>query len=177
MNFSKLISSLFIIVVAIFFVLLGMISLLTPWFQAIRTHLIAFVNDNPLALSLFGIVALAAGLAIAINVTQSTRHQYYRLRSTPHPVDIDENLIQQYLDNYWGNLFPHCQIPNRLVLKNNIIYLVVNLPYIPRAEQKPLLARIENDLATGLAALLGYTNEFYLNASFTHKETTASIKT
>ncbi|MFQ5730149.1 MAG: hypothetical protein ACE5GN_07295 [Waddliaceae bacterium] len=170
MNFSKLISSFFIILVAIFFILLGIIFIMVPWLPAIRSHIISLLINNSVALSLFGIVSFTIGSAIAMNVILSARHRYYRIRSGANAVAVDETLIQQYLDSYWAKLFPNYDVPSRLILKNNRIHMVVNLPYLPLSEQKPLLERVESDLSEGFANVLGYNKEFYLTASFREQE-------
>ena len=170
MNFSKLISSFFFILIAIFFILVGIIFIMVPWLPAIRDHIIFFLVNNSVALSLFGIVSLTIGSAVATNIILNARHRYYRIRSGANAITVDETLIQQYLDSYWAELFPDCDVPNRLILKNNRIHMIVNLPYLPLAEQKPLLERVEGELSERFTNVLGYNKEFFLTASFREQE-------
>jgi hypothetical protein len=147
---------------------------MVPWLPAIRSHVIFFFMNNSVALSLFGIVSLTTGSAIATNVILNAKHRYYRIRSGANAIAVDEVLIQQYLDSYWAGLFPDCDVPNRLILKNNRIHMDVNLPHLPLPEQKLLLERVENDLSEGFAKVLGYNKEFYLTASFRDQELPSS---
>jgi len=166
MNFSKLLYSFFSTLIAIFFILLGIICIMIPWLPPIRTHIILFFLENTLALSLFGMVFLIIGVAIVANILISARHRYYRIRSGSHAVVVDEAVIQQYLDKYWSELFPDCEVPNKVMLKNNRIHVFANFPYLPLSEQKSVLKRIEEDLTDAFDRMLGYQKEFYLSASF-----------
>ena len=49
------------------------------------------------------------------------------------------------------------------------------IPWLPLAEQKSVLKRIENDLTEAFDKLLGYQKEFYLSASFREDRQVATI--
>jgi hypothetical protein len=166
MNFTKLLNSFFITLIALFFILLGIISVLIPWFPPIRTHIILFVLENTIALSLFGLVSIIVGGAILANVLLSAKHRHYRIRCGTNSVIVDETVIQQYLDRYWRDLFPGSEVPNKVMLKNNRIHVFANFPTLPLSDQKILLQRIEKDLTQAFDQMLGYHKEFYLSASF-----------
>lgn len=163
---NNLFYSLISFIIALFFILLGIIGVMVPWSPGVRTDLVQFILDDSLAISLFGFTSIVVGLAIAINILLNTRRQYYHIRSDSNAIAVDETVIQQYLNTYWKQLFPNNDIPNRLTLKNNKIHITVDFPHLPLSQQQVLLERIKNDLSQTFANMLGYHSEFYLSASF-----------
>jgi len=158
--------SLISFVIAIFFVLIGIVSTLIPWSENVRNFLVNLILHDSLAISLFGFAFIIIGLAIIIDILLNTRRSYYRVKSDDSSILVDENVIQQSLSIYWKELFPDQDIPNRMVLKNNRIHITVDLPYQPPAAQRSLVDRIKNDLKRQFAEQLGYHEEFVLSASF-----------
>lgn len=169
---SNLFYSLISFIIAVFFILLGVIGVMVPWSPGIRTDLIQFILDDSLAISLFGFASIVIGLAIVINILLNTKKRYYHIRSDSKAIDIDETVIQQYLATYWKQLFPGSDIPCRMILKNNKIHITVDFPHLPIAQQQLLLERIKEDLRTTFTKMLGYHNDFYLSASFQGKPKT-----
>lgn len=163
---NNLFYSLISLAIAIFFIMLGIISVMLPWSPMVRTDLIQFILEDSIAIFIFGFCLIIIGLAVVINIAFSARRSYYRLRSGPKSIWIDESVIQDYLNSYWKDLFPQSSVPNRLIMKKNKIHLVADLPYIPLAEQKELLERIKTDLTDLFGTFLGYRETFYLSASF-----------
>ncbi|MGA8165317.1 MAG: hypothetical protein WB791_09925 [Waddliaceae bacterium] len=169
MNGTKLLYSFFNILIAIFFILLGIIGMLIPRFSSIRTLLIVFIQENPIILSLVGFLLTVIGSAIVLNILLSTRHRHYRIRSGKHTITINESLIQQYLDSYWKELFPEHEIPNTLVMKHNGVHITADFPYLPPSQQQPFLEKIEKDLSRIFTTMMGYDKEIFLDASFPEK--------
>lgn len=162
-NFFYSLISLFI---ALFFILIGIVGIMIPWSEVTRTTLIQFINEDALAISLFGFAFIVIGLAIVVNILLSTRRRYYLIRANDTSIAVDEAIIEQYLHAYWNQLFPGRDIPCRLALKDNKINITVDLPYLPVAEQKKLLERIKEDLRNTFADMLGYRDEFNVSVSF-----------
>lgn len=158
--------SLISFIVALFFILLGIIGILIPWSPGIRTDLVQFILNDYLVISLFGFATIIIGLSIAINILINTKRKYYHIRSDANAITVDETIIQQYLNAYWEELFPGSDIPSRITLKNNKIHISVDFPELPIGQQQLILERIKQDLRSKFAELLGYHNEFYLSSSF-----------
>lgn len=173
---SNLFYSLINLAIAIFFLMLGLVAILLPWSPMVRTDLIQFILEDSIAIFLFGFVFLIVGLAIVIYTLLSTRRSYYRLKGGPQSVQIDEQVIQDYLDSYWKQLFPQTIVPNRLQIKKNKIHLIADLPYVPPSEQRNVLDRINNDLTDLFGSFLGYREPFYLSASFQPEQRPAREK-
>jgi|LakMenE18May11ns_1017448.scaffolds.fasta_scaffold9937142_3 hypothetical protein len=154
------------LLIALFFVLLGVIGVIFSWFPAAKAAFIQFLIEDSYLLFLFGIAFIVIGMALMMNIISSGRRQYYHISSGQKSLTIDETVIQNYLNSYWKNLFPKAHVPSKLTLKKNKLYLTVDLPYIPPDQQKPVLERIEKDLSELLATTFGYKEPFYLTASF-----------
>ena len=163
---KNLLYSLISFVIALFFILGGIVCFLIPWSSGIRTELIQFILEDYIALSLFGLAFVIIGAAIAAYILLNSRRHYYTVRSTSHPIHVDESIIEFYINSYWKQLFPDREIPSRITLKQNKISLTADLPYMPAAQQKPLLNRIKNDLDDTFTKLLGHHPEFSLFISF-----------
>lgn len=153
-------------IVALFFILIGIIGMMIPWSIDVRNLLTRFIFEDSLAISLFGFSFLVIGSAIVLNVLLSLRHRHYKIDSKNVLVTVDDAVILEYLNTYWKQLFPKHEIPCLLTIKENKFHISVDFPYLPLKEQKPLLERIRKDLSSILAKALGYNEEFYLSASF-----------
>src|SRR5262249_26201196 len=142
MNFSRLFYSLISLAVALFFLLLGIISLMLPWSPSARSELILFILEHSQTIALLGLGWILIGLSIVVYTLLSARHHYLYLRSGPRSIKIDESIIHSYLETYWKKLFPHAEIPHRVTLKRNKIHVTADLPYVPANEQKAFLAKV-----------------------------------
>jgi hypothetical protein len=158
--------SLISFITAIFFIMLGVLCVLLPWFPGMRTDLIQFLSENAVALVLFGLGFIAVGIATVVNVIMTSRRNYFQFKIGVHPVNVDEELVEQYLLSYWKEVFPEDDIPSRLVIKNNQLYVSADLPYVPQPQQNDVLDRIKTDLRDIFGRYLGYDQQFYLSASF-----------
>lgn len=175
---SNFFYSLISFVIALFFMLIGVVGMMIPWSINIRNALATFIFENSLAISVFGFTFFVVGLAIVVNILLSTQRRYYKINSLNSSTSVDEAVIQQYLHTYWEQLFPKTDIPCHLTLKDNKIHIAIDLPYLPIQEQRPLLERIRKDLIEIFSRILGYRDEFFLSASFQTKpkETVTSTK-
>jgi len=152
--------------IAIFFILLGIIAVMIPWFPSIRTEVITLILEHSITIFLFGFCFIAIGFALVLNILLSVKKNYFHFKVGNHSVQVDETLIQNYLTKYWKELFPNNDIPNRLVLKKNKIHVIADLPYMQRPQQDLILERIKHDLRELFGNLLGYRHQFHLSASF-----------
>lgn len=173
---SAIFYSLISLVIAIFFVLIGIICVMIPWSPSVRTDLIQFILENSIAIFLFGFGFIIIGFSIVINIIQSSRRSYYYVRTGNNSVMVDETLIQDYLNSYWNHLFPQHDVPSRLTLKKNKIHVFADLPFIPVPQQKALMDRIKRDVNDILTKTLGYQNEFMLSISFQAEKKTLNAE-
>jgi hypothetical protein len=153
-------------VIALFFIMLGIISIMLPWSPNIRTDLVQFILEDSVMIFLFGFALMVIGVAIVVNVLLGFKHHYYEIRSKNHAMYIDESLFQDYLNTYWKHLFPNQDIPNRVTIKRNKVHVIADLPPIPLNEQKAIIQRVESDLSDIFTRLIGYRNEYIISISF-----------
>lgn len=163
---SNFFYSLISFIVAIFFILLGIISVILPWSPGVRTMLVQFILEDSLLIFLSGFGLIVIGIALIIHAIFSFKRHYYVIRSDGKLLSIDESLFQDYLNSYWKQLFPNLEVPNRVEIKKNKIYIYADLPDTPLPQQKTLLERIENDLSEIFIRIFGYRNEFIISVSF-----------
>jgi len=158
--------SLITFIIAIFFIMLGIVSAMLPWSTTVRTNLVQFILEDSFILFLLGSGLIIVGLAIIANIVLGMQHRYYNIKSENHVASLDEKLFQQYLNVYWKELFPNHQIPHQVILKGKTLHVTADLPQVPISEQKQLIGRIENDLNDIFSQYLGYNKEFLLSISF-----------
>lgn len=163
---SHLLYSLIRFVIALFFILIGIVGILIPWSLHVRTLLTKFIFEDALAISLFGFTFFVIGLALATHVMLSTKRRYYEIKSPGISAVVNEAVIQDYLKTYWKQLFPTSDIPCHITFKDNKIHIVADLPYLPIQEQRPLTERIRTDLAAIFTKTLGYNDDLFLSVSF-----------
>jgi len=163
---SHLFYSFVNLIIALFFICTGIVVVALPWSPEIRESLIQFILKDSLVLSFFGLAFIVVGLALFMNILLSARRRYYYVKSSEKDIAVDEAVIQQYLNQYWKQLFPNQDIPNRAFLKKNQIYISADLPHVPHSEQGPLLERIKQDLENIFGSILEYNQEFHLTISF-----------
>jgi hypothetical protein len=166
---NKFFFSLLSFLLALFFVLIGLVCLIFPWSQTMKNEVISFILNNSTAIFLLGFGLFVIGIARICFIISGMKRSYFHLRSGSRPIWIDESLIQNYLDNYWKTLFPFSAVSNRVVLKRNKIYLMADLPYVPISEQKELIHKIKTDLSDMFALILGYKDSFTLSTHFQPK--------
>lgn len=155
-----------VFVIAAFFLLLGIIGMILPWADTVRTDLIQFILENTLAIGLFGFGFFLIGLGVLVNLFLRTRKRYYHLRIGQNAVVLDEALIRQYVHSYWKQLFPSHEIPTQFALKKDKIKIIAELPRVSKTEQELLLAQIKQDLHEIFSKVLGYSQELVLSISF-----------
>lgn len=168
MNFNMLhfIYSLISFLIAIFFILLGIIGILIPWSANVRQEVISLISEHSLGISIFGLSFIAIGIAVVVNILLSSKTSYYQFTVGKSHVYIDETVVQHYLTEYWKELFLGQEIPNRITLKNNRIDVTADLPYVQPSQQEELLIKIQNELTELFSDLLGYRQQFHLSVSF-----------
>lgn len=160
--FQKILSLL----LSLFFLLIGTVSLFIPWSSWIRTEVIQFILEDNLIIPLFGLGFIIAGLSLAIYSISQARQRYFYLRIGPRSIAVDETLLQRYLETYWQKQFPKYPIATHLNLKKDSIQIEAEFPATPEQSQKDLLEKVKQDLSDIFSITLGYPHEIYLTATF-----------
>lgn len=161
--------NLIVFVIAVFFVVLGLIGVVLPWSAGLRTDIVEFILANSIAISLFGFGFIIIGGTLLLNMILSTRRRYYNEKVGSNLITIDETVMLRYLQMYWERIIPTQEVPTRLLIKKNKIKISADFPFIPREEQDALIANIKQDLREIFTKVLGYPYEFSLSLSFQKK--------
>lgn len=166
---TRFIYSLISFLIALFFILLGCICILIPWSSTIRQEVISLITDHSLTISLFGFSFIAIGIAVAVQILLASRRTYYQYKVDNNHVQIDESIIQRYLESYWQELFPNQIIPCHITVKGNKINVTADLPHVPDQQQEDLLIGIQQELGDIFGDFLGYRDEFHLAINFANE--------
>lgn len=158
--------SLISLAVALFFIVLGVLSMILLFSPEIRGSLVQFILQNSVMLFLFGFGFLVVGAAIVAHIIVNAKKKHYHIKSNNQSIYISEDVFQEYVSSYWKQLFPNQDVPNQVILKKDKIQIVAELPFVPIPEQKKIITRIERDLSELFNRLIGYRKEYILSLSF-----------
>jgi hypothetical protein len=113
---------------------------------------------------------LALGfLAVGISMLSTLvwqRRQYYHLKTGDRGVMVSQNILDQYVSDYWEKIFPSQEFVSNVSVKNNRIHITADLPPLPFESQRSFLRKAEDDLSALLADRAGYLKSFSLSVSF-----------
>lgn len=162
--------SLITFFIAIFFVILGILGVVIPYSPSLRQEALSHLLDHSPTLFLFGFSCTAIGIALLANIITQSRRKYYNYTIGPNNISVDESIIEQYLTNYWKEIFPDHDTPYKLRVKENIIHLTVDFPIEKEEFPKGGVEEIKNDLRHLFDTTIGYTSPFSLSVSFRTKK-------
>lgn len=162
-RFFSLISSF---ILGAFFCLIGIFGLILPWSTFLQGAATNLIMNHTLILSLFGLGLVLTGLSIVIYAVYNVGYRYVNIRIGDRSIVVDENLIEQYLQNYWKKIFPQHQIPFYISIRKNFIQIVADLPALPESDQEAFLEKIREDFSNLFSGVLGYRNEIDFIAHF-----------
>lgn len=149
-------------ILAIFFMVLGVASMLLPWWPEMRSELVQFILEENKLIVLFGAAFFLIGLTLLLYLCLSKRRRYYTIRLDT--CAVEENVVRGYLEKYWKEAFPEVSIAHCFTLKKNQLHIVADLPYSEQPEE--VLANIKKDLTEIFTQLLGYHKTIILSLSF-----------
>lgn len=151
---------------ALFFVMLGILCTVIPWSEPMRRVLVDFLEHGWATLFFIGVGCLVIGLAVLINLSISGSRRYYAIRTGPSTISIDKALIEAYLKEYFSGRYPKRDIPCRVMVKRNHLQIAADLPNTPLSGQRDLLKDIEKEIRELLSTNIGYDKSLRLFISF-----------
>jgi hypothetical protein len=161
--------TLYGIILALFFIVLGIIGVILPWSVAIRTELVDFLLSNTFMLTLLGLLFLFVGAGVIFQMLHGMKRRYITLKELqPHTI-ISEEVIRDYLKIYFDDLFPKTPVPCRIALKRKKAKVLADLPYVAEKDQEALTRKIEKDLSDIFRELIGWRHDLFLAISFAPK--------
>lgn len=153
-------------ILALFFLILGILGVLLPWSPAIRAEIVDFLLSNTLTISLFGFLFFAIGLGVLVQLFLGMKRHYFTSRLKAVDFEVSEKVIRDYLSVYFRELFPYSEVPCQIILKKKKAKITADLPPLPKGEQGAMVKKIESDLSDIFRDLIGYPHELLLSISF-----------
>lgn len=141
----------------IFFLAFAFLAFIFPYSNRWTFQLLEFIFENPLWMTLLGILSLGIALLILQSVFSIVKHRSISIRTGPLSVVMNEKVIRSYMDQYWKKKFPDSPIPFDIKIKKKKILITANLPNIPLEKEQ-----IKEDLVDIFGHLLGYPHEVEL---------------
>lgn len=164
-------------IIALFFIILGVLAVMVQASSDIRSEIISFILEDNMFISLFGAASILIGIALVFYLMTSFKKRYFKIKSKNNSAYyLDESLFQDYMKSYWKQLFPKNDIPSHIVLKKNKVFITADLPYVPEAQQKALLTRIDRDLKDIFTRLLGFHQNYIIKLSFQDAAKSPALK-
>jgi hypothetical protein len=172
MNFSRLLTLIFAAISSLFLLLFGLFILVLPWSHSALELAVSSVQEYRWFLTFFGISLLLVGVAIIGQIYLASQRKYLTIKTGDNPVYASDAVVRDSLQAYWENLFPEQEIPCRVDIKKNRIFLYVDLPYYPKEKRPELLKKVEAELAVLLQDLFAYSKSLNLKISFDREHQT-----
>jgi hypothetical protein len=167
MNFNALLSAVHLMV-AFFVLCVGALFVAVSLLPHVRYILTDFLF-SPKVTTLFyiGIAILVLGFLLFFGLYFLGRKRYFQIQMQCAKLDVDEQIIREYVSSYWKNLFSDCSKKvDVIVHSGRRLEIISEIPQLCQEEpREELLARIQNELGILLARRLGYEKEFILTLS------------
>jgi len=151
---------------AVFFLILGAFLVFLAWSSLLLNATLLFLQEQPLLLFFFGISLFLIGIGLAIHLYLMSKHYSYRIISAPHPVEIDQKLIDHALSLYLKEFFPKDTIAYQINFSKNKFYIEADLPPFTEEKQKTIIQRMDQELAVLFHKTLGYDREYQVSLNF-----------
>jgi hypothetical protein len=161
---------LFTFILALFFILLGTLSLLLPWSQEVREVLIQFIQTETWPWNVLGGVLFIIGASLLIQIWLSRRKRYHLIQVGLNEAIVSDKVLDDYLRSYFEKLFPTQEVPYSFTIKRHKLKITADLPFVPQEDQKKILEKMSEDLALILRDFLGYRKSMDLSISFENKK-------
>lgn len=153
------------ILVASFFVLIGVFCLIVPWVGSLQRAAVEFFLSSRINMSVWALGFLGVGLSMLSTQIRQKR-QYYHLKTGNRAVLVSQSILDQYVSDYWEHYFPDQEFVSNVKIKNHQIHITADLPPLPFDSQREFLQKAEHDLADLLQEKAGYERSFSLSISF-----------
>lgn len=147
------------LLLATFFLGFAFISLIFPYSGRWTFLLLEFIFENPIWMTLLGILSLGIALLIFQSAISNAKHRAVSIRTGPLSVVMNEKVIRTYMDQYWKKKFPESPVSFQINFKKKKIVISAHLPNAS-IEKK----QIQEDLVEIFGRLLGYPHEVELVA-------------
>jgi|GEM_PF-4023690 len=157
------------LLLALFFVLLGLFAMLLPWFEKVRMLAIRMIQNESGVLALFGFAFFLMGVAFIGHAVANAGKKSFVIKLKEQKVTVNESLVRNYLREYWQEAYPHHEIPFRILFKRHRLFVQADFPSLSDEEQRTTLQKVERDLEEILHGVIGYRGDVDVSIQFAHE--------
>lgn len=159
--------SLINLLFALLLIALGALFIALPNTPDLRQNLFSLIEADRLILQSLGLSVVLLGAILIVSCFLVGKRKHYLVVMGRHGhVKIDETILQQYVENYFKQLFPGFTPHIEANILRGKIRIFADLPEVHYGEQRELLEKIEIELHTLFQKKFGYSALFHLNISF-----------
>lgn len=152
-----------VLILLLLLLLLGVFFVALPLSPSFREHAIAFIQGSNTTLTTTGILIIFVAILMLLASYSTTKGAFMRVEmGEKGSYTIDERILNKLLKEYFKALFDHFEVFGEF--HDNQIYITLEMPAMPFIEQKPLLEKIEKELADLFEEQLNYSSPFSLSA-------------
>lgn len=164
MKAGEIISSLVHLLILSALMAAGLGSIALFYLPGARLALADAIYYYPAIFLYLGALLIAIAITAAVGFYLIHRARYYTLKMGASKTLIEESIIEDYVRNYWKELFPESSSrPSVRIGAKQQLEISAELPPSAPVEKEELLHRIENELSVLLARHLGYEEPFTLS--------------
>lgn len=145
-------------------ILFGVFLVALPMAPTLREHAIEFINSSDSFLTTLGVLTIVVALLILIASYAMTKGASFTVvMGDKGSFTVDERVLNKLLHDYFKKIFNKFDVAGRFVDKE--IQITLEMPSMPFVEQRPLLEKIEKELADLFEEQFNYVAPFSLSAT------------
>lgn len=155
--------------VVLFVLSMGGLLLAMPYTPKMRYALADLLSNGSVVFFYAGWLVLSIGTLLLVGFYFLNRKRYFQVKMQCSKAFIDEEIIREYVSDYWKGLFKeqHSQV-EVVVHPKQRLEIISQIPRtLNNDDREEVLGRIQNELGVLLARRLGYEDEFILTLSET----------
>ncbi|MEI6531948.1 MAG: hypothetical protein WCN87_03920 [Chlamydiota bacterium] len=147
----------------------GIFLICIPLSPVFRNYAITFVGSSDSFLMTCGFLLFMVAVLLLIASYSTTKGVSLTLTmGEKGSYTVDERVLNKLLKEYFKSVFTRYEVTGQFY--RNQIGIVLEMPAMPFIEQKPLLEKIEKDLADIFEEQFGYSAPFSLSATITEEK-------
>jgi len=160
MRSENLVFSAIHLMMTMLVIVVGFSFLMIPFAPNFRMSVIELLCDKPKTLMVLGFGILSLGVALFVGFYNMHKKRYLKVDMGCTKTQIEEEIVREYVYNYWKSIFPEDKFDLEIILtRNQKIEIVTQIPKTSKSFEE-IFSRVRNELGVLLARQLGYEKEF-----------------
>jgi hypothetical protein len=138
----------------------GVLLILSAYMKNVQNNFIHLLLEYPDFLFSVGLGISFFGIILLFGFYSMYKQRYYQIKMGVSKVLVEENIIADYIKNYWEEVFPNQLADLDVIIQpKGVIEIITKFP---NQNSEMFLEKIQNELGLLLAKKLGYQKEFIL---------------